>query len=203
MLIHWSYMHLFEKQWKWNCILVVVVVLKENYFLNYYSIIVTSPDWPQSADMVQDHSLWPFKFTTQIISVISYLWTAVGLSEGLSMCTAPGFSTQYSEQWLHSSAPPTSMWDRIPEKETSIPLTVYGSSTYWLPLNKVEKIQYQTKSPNTVKIWKSCSLLGHLLYVVSWTRIIGNLWKSTLLQTCYDAPTKTWIQKLLSSSSNL
>lgn len=34
------------------------------------------------------------------------------------------------------------MYDKIPEKETSIPFTVYGSSMYCLPL---------TKKDNTVK----------------------------------------------------
>lgn len=48
------------------------------------------------------------------------------------------------------------------------------------------------KSPNTVKSSsKTCLLFGHLLYVVPWTGIIGNLWRYTLLQTCHDTLTKT------------
>ena len=31
---------------------------------------------------------------------------------------------------------PTSMYDKMPEKDTSIPFTTYGSSMYFLPLNK-------------------------------------------------------------------
>lgn len=96
-----------------------------------------------------------------------------------------------------NTVPPTSIWDKIPENETSIPFTVYGSSTYWLPLNKKKTTtSKQTssawKSPNTVKSSsKTCLLFGHLLYVVPWTGIIGNLWGYTLLQTCHDTLTKT------------
>lgn len=50
------------------------------------------------------------------------------------------------------------------------------------------------KSPNKVKSWKTCLLLGHLLYVVARTWIIRNLWRYTLLWTCYDTLTNTWIQ---------
>lgn len=44
-----------------------------------------------------------------------------------------------------NTVPPTSIWDKIPENETSIPFTVYGSSTYWLPLNKEKKKHSQNK----------------------------------------------------------
>lgn len=56
---------------------------------------------------------------------------------------------------------------------------------------KKTTISKQT-STNTVKSSsKTCLLFGHLLYVVPWAGIIGNLWRYTLLQTCHDTLTKT------------
>lgn len=77
------------------------------------------------------------------------------------------------------TVPLTSIYDNIPEKETSIPLTVYGSSTNWLPLNTNPRISVKKMRLGTqysLRLFGGIhSLFSHLFNVVTWTGIIRNL----------------------------